>query len=392
MKILYLTTVIPSLKKTGGEIASQSFIDMLKKNGHKVIVVGYQRLGDNNIQENEIAVGNRCIETHKSYLYSLVWMGHSLLRNLPYSATKYYSVNYLKTLKFLIEKDNYDILIIDHAQIGWITNFLARNSIIKKSKMIFIAHNVEHEVYLAQCDSDQSRLSKYIYSREANLIKATEDRLASIANQVWTFTKHDSKYFDALNQHSIVFDLPPSSTPSYKPSQQPISPKFDIAIIGSWTWQANLLGLKWFFQTVYPCLPKHISIHVAGKGAEWLRGEYANVKYCGFVPDVQIFMAQAKVIAIPSIAGGGVQIKTLDAIASGLPIVATPVALRGIFGYPSFVKVASQPDEFAHTLVHLLELSSGEQTNSKLLNERMQWLKSRQEKFFSTVTNSLNLL
>lgn len=390
MNILYLTTVLPSLKKTGGEIASQNFIDALEKNGHKVVVVGYHRLGESDIQTNEVAVGARLIETHKSFLYPLVWMGHSLLQNLPYSVTKYYSINYLKTLKLLIEKENYDIIIIDHAQIGWIINFLMRHSIIKKSKIIFIAHNVEHEVYLAQCRSVQSKFSKYIYSREAHLIKITEDRLASIADQVWTFTEHDSKYFYALNEHSIVFHLPSSSTPN-KLSQHPISTKFDIGIIGSWTWQANLLGLKWFFQTVYPYLPKHISIHVAGKGAEWLRDEYANVEYCGFVPDVQIFMAQAKVIAIPSIAGGGVQIKTLDAIASGLPIVATPVALRGIFGYPSLVKVASQPDEFAHTLVNLLELSSGE-PDYKLLEERIGWLKSRQETFFKTVTNSLNLL
>jgi hypothetical protein len=32
-----------------------------------------------------------------------------------------------------------------------------------------------------------------------------------------------------------------------------------------------------------------------------LYGQYSNVEYCGFVPDAQAFMEQAKVIAIPSI-------------------------------------------------------------------------------------------
>jgi hypothetical protein len=49
-------------------------------------------------------------------------------------------------------------------------------------------------------------------------------------------------------------------------------------------------------------------------------------------------MAQAKVVAIPTLSGGGIQIKTLDAIASGSAIVATPVALRGISDPPATVQ------------------------------------------------------
>lgn len=392
MKILYLTTVLPSSKKTGGEIASQSFIDVLEQNGHEVVIVGYHRLGDTDVKKpNEVVVGARCIETHKSSLSPVLWMGSSLLRNLPYSSTKYYSSEYIGIVNLLLDRDDYEIVIIDHAQVGWITNLLTQNQIHKKSKIIFIAHNVEHQVYLAQYRSARNLLSKQIYSREAHLIKKSEDTLASIAHQVWTFTQHDSKYFHALNPHSTVFDLPSSLTPSYKRLHYQNQNKFDIGIIGSWTWKANLLGLKWFFETVYPCLPKHISIRVAGKGAEWLRDEYANVEYCGFVPDAQTFMAQSKVIAIPSVAGGGVQIKTLDAIASGLPIVATPTALRGILDYPSFVKVALTPDEFAYSLVDLLKVSNfGEDTSHKLFDERLQWLQSRQQKFVTKVTNAIN--
>ncbi|MBF2064013.1 MAG: glycosyltransferase family 4 protein [Calothrix sp. C42_A2020_038] len=392
MKILYLTTVLPSQKRTGGEIASQTFIEALERDGHEVTVVGYQRCNSNIVKTNEIVVDVRNIETHNSYLYPILWIGDSLLKKQPYSSTKYYSQKYLRTVISLFETNNYDVIVIDHAQIGWITNFLVHHQIYKKCKIIFIAHNIEHEVYLSQCHSAKSHLSKYIYLREANLIKTIEDKLASLAHQVWTFTKHDAKYFYALNQQTKVFDLPSSLTPLNKLSQHHAPIKFDIGLIGSWTWKANLLGLKWFFQTVYPCLPKHISIRVAGKGAEWLRGEYKNVEYCGFVPDVQAFMAQARVIAIPSIAGGGIQIKTLDAIASGLPIVATPVALRGIFDYPSLVKVAEKPDEFAYNLVDLIELSRFEEVPSKLIEERFHWLNSRQQKFLANITGAINIL
>jgi polysaccharide biosynthesis protein PslH len=397
MNILFLTTILPSQRKTGGEIASQSFIDALEKDGHRVVVVGYQRRGDIAVTKtNEISTGKRYIETHKSSYYPLLWMGLSVIIKLPYSATKYYSNNYVKTVKTLVENEEYDFVIIDHAQIGWIAN-IVRKSI---SRIIFIAHNIEHEIYLA-LDSTHNSLSKQIYKREASLIKTTEHNLATIAKQVWTFTPHDSQYFQKLNCNTQVFDLPSNLALSSTFSHQTSLDSFDIGIIGSWTWNANSLGLKWFFQAVYPHLPKTLSIHVAGKGAEWLAQQYTNVKYCGFVPDVQAFMAQAKVIAIPSITGGGVQIKTLDAIASGSPIVATPVALRGITEYPSYIKVAEKADEFARTLVDLLNFNAFKECYApksasfdhriKLFQEQLHWSQTRQQRFFQKVVDAINL-
>ncbi|MEA5570618.1 glycosyltransferase family 4 protein [Calothrix sp. UHCC 0171] len=391
MKILYLTTVIPTSRKTGGEIASQNFIDALKRNGHDVVVIAYQRLGD--IQQeskNEIIVGKRHIESNKSRLYPLLWMGDSLLRKYPYSAAKYYSLNYVKSVKNILSNDTYDAVIVDHAQICWIADLLSK----KIKKIIFIAHNIEHEVYLTQCQNTHNPLTKYIYQREATLIQTCEDYLASLAIQVWTLTPHDSKYFWKLNPNTQAFDLPSSLNIRFNSWQHPVSSKkFDIGIIGSWTWNANMLGLKWFFQQVYPHLPKNLSIHVAGKGAEWLSGEYDNVHYCGFVPDVQEFMSQAKAIAIPSVAGGGIQIKTLDAIASGLPIVATPTALRGIFEYPAGIEVAEQADKFADILTDLVTKTDfTENSRISLLEERKQWLQLRQQQFTTKVNNAINSL
>jgi polysaccharide biosynthesis protein PslH len=391
MKILYLTTVIPSSRRTGGEIASQNFIDALEQNGHDILVIGYQRIGDTQQnKKNEIVVGKRHIESHKSQFYPLLWMGDSLLKKYPYSAAKYYSSNYLQTLNKNLSHETYDIIIVDHAQIYWLTESLSKNV----QKIIFIAHNIEHKIYLSQYQNSHNHLAKYIYQREAHLIKAYEDNLARMASQVWTLTSHDSEYFMGINQNTKIFDLPSNLNFGVETLQhQTSNKKFDIGIIGSWTWNANMLGLKWFFEKVYPYLPENLSIHVAGKGAEWLSGEYENVHYCGFVPDVQEFMAQAKAIAIPSVAGGGIQIKTLDAIASGLPIVATPVALRGIFEYPSYIEVAEQPDKFAHILNYLVTSSDFEEGNRhKVLDERKHWLELRQQKFIAKIASAVDYL
>ncbi|MBW4480385.1 MAG: glycosyltransferase [Tolypothrix brevis GSE-NOS-MK-07-07A] len=381
MKILYLTTVLPSKKTTGGEIASQSFIDALQHDGHEVLVLGYQRPGSiSKAKTNEIPIAERHIETEKSRFYPMLWMSLGLLKNLPYSSAKYYSQKYINQLKIILKQEKFDIFIIDHAQMGWLAPFVNN-----KAKIIFIAHNVEHEIYLAQLKNSQSQISQHIYQRETDLIKDMEDNLAKTATQVWTFTEDDASYFLNINKASKSFHLPSSLKIS---PHQPTIKNFDIGIIGSWTWKANKLGLNWFLEKVYPHLPTNLSIHIAGLGAEWLRGKYPNINYCGFVPSVQTFMTQAKVLAIPSISGGGVQIKTLDAIASGSPLVATPTALRGISEYPSSVIVAEKPEEFANSLVQLLTLN----TIPDICADAIAWSENRHSKFLTDIIYAINHL
>ena len=91
-------------------------------------------------------------------------------------------------------------------------------------------------------------------------------------------------------------------------------------------------------------------MEVAGAGGETLDGAPPGVRMRGRVPAVMPFLQRARVVAVPSVRGEGVQIKTLDAIASGRPVVATPIAARGIDELPPTVVVAEEPREFAARL------------------------------------------
>jgi len=381
MKILYLTTVLPSKRKTGGEIASQCFVNALKQSGHEVLIVGYQRRNDTPVKNHyEISVAERYIETDKARFYPIFWMLLSLIKNLPYSSAKYYSKTYVTKVKSLLYSEDFDVVVIDHAQLGWLKNLVS-----DQDKLIFICHNVEHEIYLAQSENMRNYIARLIYKREARLIKGMENKLANTAKEVWTFTLNDSRYVSSVKKRGGVRVFAVPSSIIILPDRIPKLKNCDVGIIGTWTWKPNMEGLKWFFQSVYPHLLADLSIQVAGKGAEWLHGQYSNVKYCGFVPSAQAFMEQAKVIAIPSTSGGGVQIKTLDAIASGSPVVATPVALRGISEYPSSVVVAERADEFANSLTQLVTLL----TTQDFYRDGISWSQNRREEFFADVAEAI---
>jgi hypothetical protein len=382
-KVLFLTTVLPKKLRMGSEVASQCFVDALTHLGYEVDVVGYMRRDDVfELTPQEISIDRRYIETKRAKFYVVLWLGLSLLLRLPYSAGKYYSRNYIDTVNKLLSTHRYDVIVIDHPQLAWLERFIQN-----KERLITISHNIEHEIYWSNYKNARHPAAKWIYQREAILIKGLEDRIASQAREVWALTLHDAKYFDGLKEVERVraFALPPGMEQF---DHQLTDKQFDVGMIGSWAWKPNQEGLEWFLDQVYPHLPKEWLIRIAGRGADWIANQYPNIEYCGFVPDAQEFMAQSRVVVIPTLSGGGIQIKTLDAIASGSRIVATPIALRGISNLPSTVQVTEHPKDFAAQMISAVNTA----VTSSALEEASHWFSTRREQFLADIAQAIQEL
>lgn len=376
--ILYLTTVIPNYK-TGGEFASQAFIEALRLNDCNVTVLAYNRVGEIHHHYDQIVIaGFRYIETDKARWYPLWWMVKALLKNRPYTVEKFYSNGYLNQLRNLLSINTYHAVVIEHSQMGWLSDHIP-----KSIPIILNTQNIENEIYRDH-EQSSSGINRLIYRRESFLLKRIEDKTAKRATQVWTLTDHDAQYFSSCTGTSKVRIFAVPSRDILEPSIKSISKSCDLGIIGTWTWKANHDGLRWFFDQVYPLLPETLSINVAGRGAEWLIDKYANVHYGGFVPDAQEFMASCRLLAIPAVSGGGMQIKTLEAIASGALIVATPFALRGISSYPQSVHICENKVNFATKVSSLLASLPSVDLQGH------QWSVERRKQFYCDVANCVN--
>ena len=384
LSALFLTTVLPRKKRMGSEVASQAVVDVLVELGVKVTVVGYVRTKDDYaLDSHELCVSRRHIETKDAGLHPFVWLARSLLKGLPYSIAKYISHGYVSSVRKLLAQNTYDLVILDHVQMSWLLK-----AVPLKCKQIGMAHNVEHEMYRSFMGNQQSGLRRWIYERESRLIKEMEIAFANSVDQLWVLTKRDAESFSAIKKNGSIKEIPlPAAT--IATTMTPPLKEYDIGLIGSWTWKANEEGLRWFFDRVYPHLSANVNIHVAGNGAQWLAERYSNVSYVGFVDDVRVFLQQARVIAIPTLSGGGIQIKTLDAIASGSRIVATPLALRGIDDYPSTVTLAEGAEQF---LSQLLSAIVSSDTDGASAAEAMRWSLLRQNRFREKVNQGVAMI
>jgi glycosyltransferase involved in cell wall biosynthesis len=81
-----------------------------------------------------------------------------------------------------------------------------------------------------------------------------------------------------------------------------------------------------------------------------------GVDVVGEVPDMVPWLRSGRVYACPMVSGTGIKNKLLEAMATGLPCVATPLALRGIkAAHGRHVLVAEDAVSFARYLVRVLK-------------------------------------
>jgi glycosyltransferase involved in cell wall biosynthesis len=108
----------------------------------------------------------------------------------------------------------------------------------------------------------------------------------------------------------------------------------------------------------------------------------------GRVPEALPFLQRARVVAVPSVRGEGVQINTLDAIASGRPVVATPTAIRGIDRLPPTVAVAEDPEEFAARLA----VAAAAPVDGSAAQAARSWIEARRTAFERDVAHAVDAL
>lgn len=372
MRIAFLTTVLPGERRTGSEVVSHAFADALRSGGHRVTVLGYRRQGSQPpTHADDIAVGERPIETSGAPVRAAAWFARSLLRRAPYSAAKYRSRAYRAEVARLADGGDTNLIVVDHAQTAGAVGPLPQGI-----PVAYLAHNLEHELYRGLAGRATGARAA-VLRRESRLIGRVERRIAERAHVAWALSDHDAGGLAAFGARATrVFGVPAGDPPRVLPA-----PEVDVALLGTWTWSANAAGLDWFCDEVLPALPAQVTVSVAGAGSERLAGTRRGLAAAGRVADALAFLSSASVVAVPSVAGGGVQVKTLDAIAAGREVVATPVAVRGLDELPETVTVAESGEGFAAALADAVRRGPREST----VRASADWTTARRRRFEADV-------
>lgn len=144
-----------------------------------------------------------------------------------------------------------------------------------------------------------------------------------------------------------------SSEPASMLTTEPVA-----IFVANFAYTPNRNALTFLVEEVLPRAWKQLpdaQLILAGAGLEHPPSEDPRVRALGFVEDLAGTYAQARCAVVPLLQGGGSPLKLVEALAYGLPVVATPRAVAGLDVQDGVdCLVAEGPQAFADTLVGVL--------------------------------------
>ncbi|MCB1417609.1 MAG: glycosyltransferase [Notoacmeibacter sp.] len=351
MHLVFVTSIVPDgSPSTGYEIANAAIINALRRTGVRVTVLGYCWPGKQaSDPENTVVLGEVDVTTgNAGALQKVQWLGAAMAGGYTFASAKLRVVGEAGLREALSSIGPFDGFILNAVQMAG-----AYPALFMQKPFAYVAHNVEYVSALQNAEAASSAFQRYLFKREARLLRSLEEEFCRAACHVFTLSGEDQRVLSAVAGHGRFSVLPLITREVMPQSAAPVERACDAALIGTWTWAPNRIGLDWFLQEVTPFLPEDFSVHIAGSVPADLHCDHPGVKFVGRVPDATEFVRSAGVVPLASKAGTGVQLKTIETFELGLPCVATASALRGVAHKPDNCMVADDPREFAAAMVKL---------------------------------------
>jgi glycosyltransferase involved in cell wall biosynthesis len=272
------------------------------------------------------------------------WVTYPFKSNIP----TYLTIRLKSAFENVLKNNDYDYIIISYAQCA---DLISNKKLIKNAKTIIDTHDFI--------------TAQYKGKRNFSLGVTFEDEInrLNLFNEIWAISVEEQYIFNQFCKSQvrlvpIMLDAPGLNPISFNEK------KYDVIYVASDNIH-NINSSKWFFEKVYPLLPKSINICVIGKINGYINDSY-KIERVTYADDLDHYYGNAKVSICPMLTGTGVKVKVVEALAFGIPVVCSS---RGVDGLPNKslngCLVSDNPIEFAQNITALLnnQVFYNEQSN-----------------------------
>lgn len=214
-------------------------------------------------------------------------------------------------------------------------------------KVIFDDHNVEAPLFQEKFHAKRGIKGAVEKKFKYLNLKALEKASIKRADQVWLCSEVDCQlvtqvYGDSPNLRTVPNGINIEYYAQVKANQCIPRRRTDaggktIIFVGTFGYLPNRVAARWLIEEIFPMLQeKHPDSCLILAGAnptpEMLEAERRNpnITVTGRVEDLRSYIANASVVIIPLLQGGGTRLKILEAFAAGRAVVSTSKGAEGL--------------------------------------------------------------
>jgi glycosyltransferase involved in cell wall biosynthesis len=225
----------------------------------------------------------------------------------------------------------------------------ALRRLARRRPVIYNAHNLESG-FRGELDG--------VGGWQTRALRRFERGLLARAAESWMVSERDLEGARALC---------PSAQLRYAPNVvdvaaiAPVSPRVDerrALFVANFTYEPNRNGLRFLLAEVFPRVWEELPtarLALVGGGLELTPSDDARVETLGFVESLAEAYASASCAVVPLLQGGGTPLKLIEALAHGLPVLATPRATAGLeVRDGEHCLIAQDGESFAAAIVRVL--------------------------------------
>jgi hypothetical protein len=272
----------------------------------------------------------------------------SLLSPLPTKA--YYSIDARgrSRLRRALAELRPHVVVLNH---GDIVSFA--DEIPRDTGIILVSHNVESEIIRGKFAAMRVPApARRILDRDIRKTRMMEEAGAARVRFVMAVSQSDAEWYRALSPDIEVAVV--SGAFSYEPyrgRRQPVRRPLAVGYLAKLTWWPNREGADWFLSSVLSKLsPESLVAHYFGPGTEDYQGRHAMLRAHGFVESLDAMWSAVNFSVCPILNGSGVNIKLIEALYNGIPVLATPHAVRGLPEFDDGAIAVVPPEEWVDFL------------------------------------------
>jgi len=360
MRILMISPYLPWPLYGGGPVRIFNILKELSQRGHQIILLAGHT--NNKTLRPDHKLNQFC---EKVYLYKLPswnrfeFILRSIFSSQPYPALKFQNDSLKENLNRLLLNQNFDLI--------WVNLLILVNTLpytlIRDIPVVLDQQECEELVYQGYLREGnwKERLPALI-----NLIKIKrfEQKVLPQISAILCVSEKESAFMQSRVPRQVkVWTVPNGVDEEFFRLGSPLENKKNYIILCSnLSVRRNIDAAIWFTKKIFPKIREQIP------DAEfWIIGSYptseiqqlnliSGVHVTGTVNEIRNYYLKGKVFVAPYRFGAGTKLKVLEAMAMGLPIVATEVGCQGIDVINGqHLLIANTETEFSERVIELLQ-------------------------------------